>query len=66
MHSKKKIIGNGIFLAAVFVLTLYGVFHGEDLGAMMEAIRQVDKGMLFPAWLWFCFLSGGSPLSCGI
>lgn len=47
MHSKKKIIGNGIFLAAVFVLTLYGVFHGEDLGAMMEAIRQVDKGMLF-------------------
>ena len=62
MHSKKKIIGNGIFLAAVFVLTLYGVFHGEDLGAMMEAIRQVDKGMLFPGVALVLFFIWGESI----
>ncbi len=46
MRSKKKIIGNGIFLILVFVLTIYGVFHGEDLEAMTEAIRKADKRML--------------------
>ena len=48
MQSKKKIIGNGLFLAAVFALTIYGVFHGEDLEAMMEAIRGVNKAKLIP------------------
>ena len=48
MRSKKKIIGNGIFLILVFVLTIYGVFHGEDLEAMTEAIRKADKRMLVP------------------
>ncbi len=48
MQSKKKIIGNGLFLAAVFALTVYGVFHGEDLEAMMEAIRGVNKAKLIP------------------
>jgi len=46
VRSKKKIIGNGIFLILVFVLTIYGVFHGEDLEAMTEAIRKADKRML--------------------
>lgn len=48
MQSKKKIIGNALFLAMVFVLTVYGVFRGEDLEAMMEAIRSVDKWKLIP------------------
>ena len=48
MQSKKNIIGNGLFLAAVFALTVYGVFHGEDLEAMMEAIRGVNKAKLIP------------------
>lgn len=48
MQSKKKVIGNGIFLAAVFGLTIYGVFHGEDLEAMAEAIRDVEKWKLIP------------------
>lgn len=48
MQSKKKIIGNGIFLAAVFLLTVVGVFHGEDLEGMMEAIRDVEKIKLVP------------------
>ena len=48
MGSKKKIIGNAFFLAVIFALTIYGVFHGEDLGAMREAIREADKKWLIP------------------
>ena len=61
MQSKKNIIGNGLFLAAVFALTVYGVFHGEDLEAMMEAIRGVNKAKLIPGvGLVFFFIWGES------
>ena len=43
MKSRKKIIFNGVFLAVVFALTIYGVFHGEDLSSMMDAIHRADK-----------------------
>ena len=43
MKSRKKIIFNGVFLAVVFALTVYGVFHGEDLSSMMDAI-QINGG----------------------
>lgn len=62
MHTKKKIIGNGIFLAAVFALTLYGVFHGEDLDAMMAAIRDVDKRILIPGVLLVLFFIWGESI----
>ena len=39
---KKKQIGNGIFLIAVFALTLYSVFHGQDLQALQEYIAAAD------------------------
>lgn len=42
MQNKKKVIGNGIFLIVLFLLTIYGVFHGEDLDEMMAAIRRAD------------------------
>ena len=48
MKNRKKIIFNGVFLAAVFALTIYGVFHGEDLSSMMSAIHQADKRWLVP------------------
>ena len=48
MTSKKKKIGNGIFLAAVFILTIYSVFHGEDLGAVLKAIVRVNPWYLLP------------------
>ena len=48
MQSKKKAIGNMVFLFVVFGLTIYGVFHGEDLEAMMQAIRQADIRWLLP------------------
>ena len=48
MKSRKKIIFNGVFLAVVFALTIYGVFHGEDLSSMMDAIHRADKRWLVP------------------
>lgn len=37
-----------VFLAAVFGLTIYGVFHGEDMKAMMDAIRATNPYWLIP------------------
>lgn len=48
MKNKKKVIGNAIFLILIFALTIYGVFHGEDLDAMMDAIQNVDVRWLVP------------------
>ena len=62
MQSKKKIIGNGIFLAAVFLLTVVGVFHGEDLEGMMEAIRDVEKIKLVPGIALVLFFIWGESI----
>ena len=48
-QNRKKVIGNALLFAAVFALTVYAVFHGEDLPAMMEAIRDCDERWLIPA-----------------
>ena len=32
MENKKKMAFNVVFLILVFAGTIYGVFHGEDLG----------------------------------
>ena len=52
MNKTKKIIFNTIFLVVVFGLTIYGVFHGEDLGAVMDAIQSADKIWLCREWHW--------------
>ena len=49
MKINKKILANGIFLLLVFALTLYGVFYGEDLGQIKEAIRDTDVRYIIPA-----------------
>ena len=59
MQNRKKVIFNGVFLAVVFALTVYGVFHGEDLSSMLEAIQNARLH-------WLLFLSGVNPLSYGI
>ncbi len=48
MRVKKKVIGNFLLLAVVFGLTIYGVFHGEDIGAMMDAIGRADVRWMVP------------------
>lgn len=64
-EKQKKIIFNGVFLAVVFALTIYGVFHGEDLSSMMDAIHRADKRWLIPGIALVAFLSGENPSSSG-
>ena len=49
MKKYKKIIGNGLFLFLVFGLTMYGVFYGEDIGAIKDTIQQADNRYLLAA-----------------
>lgn len=41
MKNKKTIL-NLLFLLLVFALTLYYVFHGEDMGALADYLKQAD------------------------
>ena len=62
MQSKKKMIVNTVFLVVIFALTIYGVFHGEDLGAMMEAMRRADVRWLLPGLLCVVFFIWGESI----
>ena len=62
MKSRKKIIFNGVFLAVVFALTVYGVFHGEDLSSMMDAIHRADKRWLLPGIALVAFFIWGESI----
>ena len=62
MKSRKKIIFNGVFLAVVFALTVYGVFHGEDLSSMMDAIHRADKRWLVPGIALVAFFIWGASI----
>ena len=48
MENKKKTIFNVVFLLVVFVGTIYGVFHGEDLGEIAQIIKTVNPLWLIP------------------
>lgn len=39
---------NIVFLILVFAGTLYGVFHGEDLGKIVHIVKTVDPLWLIP------------------
>ena len=43
MADKKKMIFNIVFLILVFAGTLYGVFHGEDLGKIVHIVKTVIR-----------------------
>lgn len=49
MLNKKKSIANTIFLILIFALTIYSVFHGEDLSAVADTIGKVNPWYLLPA-----------------
>lgn len=49
MKKKKKVILNAAIFLIVFLLTVYGVFHGEDMGDLKEAIRKCEIRWLLPA-----------------
>ena len=62
MKKNKRVIFNGAFLIIVFVLTIYGVFHGEDLESMMDAIRSADKRWLAPGLALGAFFIWGESI----
>jgi len=39
---------NALFLFAVFALTLWSVFHGEDFGQLFEYLKTVNPAFVFP------------------
>lgn len=63
MADKKKMIFNIVFLILVFAGTLYGVFHGEDLGKIVHIVKTVD-----PLWgssaiiRYYCYIPCTSTL----
>lgn len=60
--TKKKIVWNTVFLITVFLLTIYGVFYGEDLGAMMDALRRADIKWLIPGVALVTFFIWGESI----
>ena len=53
---RKKFL-NLVFLLLVFGLTLYTVFRGEDLHAVLEAIMGAEYSYLLPAAASVVFFS---------
>ena len=51
MGNKKKTIFNVVFLLVVFAGTMYGVFHGEDIGEIVKVLGQVNIWWLIPGIL---------------
>ena len=57
MQTKKKAVFNFVFLAVVFILTIYGIFHGQNLSELSHAIRNADIKWLIPGvFLVFFFI----------
>lgn len=61
MKNYKKIVLNAIVFFGVFALTIWSVFHGEDLGEISDALLDCDVKWLIPAIVCvFLFIWGES------
>ncbi|KIR02813.1 hypothetical protein P261_01628 [Lachnospiraceae bacterium TWA4] len=61
MSNKKKLILNTVFLFAVFGLTIYYIFHGQDLGKLAEYMKTADiRYWLVGVVLVVCFICSES------
>ena len=49
MKKYKKVLIDAILFFAIIGLTLYGVFHGEDLSGLKDAIKECNILWLIPA-----------------
>jgi uncharacterized protein (TIRG00374 family) len=49
MNNKKKIILNALLFFGIFGLTVWSVFHGENLGEIQDALMDCDVAWLIPA-----------------
>lgn len=59
---KKKAFWNCIFLLLVFGLTIYGIFHGQDLTEMMTAIKNTDRRWIFASIFLVLFFIWGESI----
>lgn len=73
MRSKKKALLNAALFFLVFGLTVYGVFHGEDMARLLEALKTARPAWLIPAvGCVFLFIAGEAVIlrwmmgSCGV
>ena len=48
MGNKKKMVFNVLFLVLIFAGTVYGVFHGEDIGQISDILQTVNPWWLIP------------------
>ncbi len=62
MKKRKKIWLNGFLFFLILGLTVYGVFHGEDMGELREAIRRASLRWLFPAAACVLFFIWGESI----
>lgn len=62
MENKKKLFWEVVFLIVVFAGTVYGVFHGEDLGKSIRIICEVKKIYLLPAVACVVFFIWGESI----
>lgn len=61
MKKYKKVLIDAILFFAIIGLTLYGVFHGEDLSGLKDAIKECNTLWLIPAVpLVLFFIAGES------
>ena len=66
MKKYKKILIDAILFFVIIGLTLYGVFHGEDLSGLKDAIKESNILWPIPAVPLVLFLSLARVLSYGI
>ena len=55
----KRILADGLLFAAILGLTLYAVFHGQDMAALRDAINDCDWRWLVPAFACVFLFIGG-------
>ncbi len=58
MMNKKKGILNAVFLTAVFLITIYCVFHGQDMGELISYIKSADTRYWLVAVVCVVFFIG--------
>ena len=62
MKKYKKILIDAILFFVIIGLTLYGVFHGEDLSGLKDAIKECNILWLIPAVSLVLFFIAGESI----
>jgi uncharacterized protein (TIRG00374 family) len=60
--NKRKNLLNGIFLLIVFLITIYYIFHGNDLSSIMTYLISADVSYWFVAVLCVVFYIGSESI----